>query len=232
MSEGAGSKPDTRGLPAVYFLYVLGSGGHTTEMCEMIRHKFRGQKNIHRRYVTTTGDERSAEAIAKLESNINDAYVSGTAGTWDLFRVQRARSVHQPFYTAWYTSLWSALHIINALTCETNQREADISRKYFKYPHVVITNGPGTGFILCLVAHLLKIFYLVPQNCLKLVYVESWAHTQTLSLTGKLFLWTGIANLYCVQHKDLAAKIGKHYIGIVTERATPRYQMGDTRGSP
>lgn len=208
-------------MPAVYFLYVLGSGGHTAEMCEMIRRKFRGQKNVHRRYVSTTGDTHSAMGIAMTETLIKDAYTGGVAGTWDHFQVKRARAVHQPFYTAWYTSLWSALNIVNALTREPNERPFAENGNLYKYPHVVITNGPGTGFVLCLVAHLLKIFYLVPRNRLKLVYIESWAHTQTLSLTGKLFHWSGIANLYCVQHQSLAEKFGKHYIGLVAPRTTP-----------
>ncbi|KAK1772330.1 UDP-N-acetylglucosamine transferase subunit ALG14 [Phialemonium atrogriseum] len=214
-------RPSTRHLPAVYFLYVMGSGGHTAEMSEMIRRKFRGQRNTHRRYVSTTGDEHSAASIAMTETLIKDAYIDGNGGTWDHFQVKRARAVHQPLYTAWFTSIWSALNIVNALSREPNQRPYDKYGQLYKYPHVVITNGPGTGFILCLVAHLLKIFYLVPQNRLKLVYVESWAHTRTLSLTGKLFHWTSIADLFCVQHRDLAEKFGKHYVGLVTERTTP-----------
>lgn len=214
-------RPRTGHLPAVYFLYVMGSGGHTAEMSEMIRRKFSGQRNTHRRYVSTTGDEHSAASIAMTETLIKDAYIDGNGGTWDHFQVKRARAVHQPLYTAWFTSIWSALNIVNALSREPNERPYDKHGQLYKYPHVVITNGPGTGFILCLVAHLLKIFYLVPQNRLKLVYVESWAHTRTLSLTGKLFHWTSIADLFCVQHRDLAEKFGKHYVGLVTERTTP-----------
>ena len=213
--------PTTAHLPGVYFLYVLGSGGHTSEMFEMIRRKFRGQKNFHRRYVSTSGDSQSATAIATTEQIINDAYVDGAAGTWDHFEVKRARAVHQPFYTAWYTSIWSALNIISALTSQPTQRPYPEHGNSYKYPHVIITNGPGTGFVLCFVAHLLKIFYLAPQNRLKVVYIESWAHTRTLSLTGKLFHWTGIANLFCVQHQSLAEKFGKHYVGLVAARTEP-----------
>ncbi|KAL1877597.1 hypothetical protein VTK73DRAFT_8506 [Phialemonium thermophilum] len=215
------TRPETGHLPAVYFLYVLGSGGHTAEMCEMIKKTFRGNRNIHRRYVSTTGDTQSALAIARLETLIKESYPLDARGSWDHFQVKRARAVHQPFYTAWYTSLWSAMTIVNALTREPNERPFSEHGDLFKYPHLVVTNGPGTGFVLCFVAHLLKIFYLVPPNRLKLVYVESWAHTRSLSLTGKLFHWTGIADLFCVQHRSLAEKFGKLYVGVVAERTTP-----------
>lgn len=219
MQQPSGYHPTTASLPGVYFLYVFGSGGHTTEMCEMIRRKFKGHRNLHRRYVSTTGDSSSTIGVAATEMLISEVYRSGEAGTWDHIQVTRARAVHQPFYTAWYSSIWSALDIIGVLTKAPASRPVAKFGNYFKVPHVVITNGPGTGFILCLVAHILKIFYLVPQNRLKMVYIESWAHTQTLSLTGKLFNWTGIANLYCVQHQSLADKFGKHYVGLMDTRS-------------
>ena len=77
----------------------------------------------------------------------------------------------------------------------------------------IVTNGPANGFIVCLVAHLLKILYLVPQNRLRIVYIESWARSRTLSLTGKLFVRTGIADLVCVQHQTLAGIKGARYVG-------------------
>jgi len=214
--------PDTDSLPAVYFLYVLGSGGHSAEMVETIKQKFRGQKNQHRRYIVTSGDKSSLSMVTSLESIIRDAYPGDEAGTSDVFRMQRARAVHQSLLTAPFTCLVSAAHAINALTREPNLRPATKFGYQFKYPHVVITNGPATGFIVALVAHILKIFNLVPPSRLKTVYIESWARTTSLSLTGKLFLWTGIANKFCVQHEPLARSIpGAEYAGRITARLTP-----------
>jgi len=214
--------PDTDVLPAVYFLYVLGSGGHSAEMVETIKQKFRGQKNQHRRYVITSGDKSSQNMITTLETTISDAYPDERAGTRDVFLIKRARAVHQSLWTTPFTCLMSAAHAINALTREPNLRPSRTYGYGFKYPHVIITNGPATGFIIALVAHLLKIFYLVPPNRLKTVYIESWAKTKTLSLTGKLFRWTGIADMFCVQHEMLARSIpGAAFVGKVTARVTP-----------
>lgn len=214
--------PDLSGLPAVYFLYVLGSGGHTAEMIETIKQKFRGLKNQHRRYIITSGDEGSLAKVKNLEAIISDAYPDERKGTRDVFKIKRARAVHQSIYTAPFTCLISAAHAVNALTREPNLRPVKEYGYQFKYPHVIVTNGPATGFIVGLVAHLLKILYLAPSNRLKIVYIESWARTQTLSLTGKLFLRTGIANVFGVQHEPLARKIpGAQYVGQVTARLTP-----------
>ncbi|KAJ4306752.1 UDP-N-acetylglucosamine transferase subunit [Collariella sp. IMI 366227] len=212
--------PDTTRLPAAYFLYILGSGGHTTEMIDTIKHQFQAQRNIHRRYLVNKGDSDSLRRVVDLELLIKDTYASSDlAGTLDTFSVPRARHIHQPFYTAPLSCLSTAIHAINALTCEPLVRPTTLHGAQYKYPHVVVTNGPATGFIVCLVAHLLKVFYVVPQTRLKMVYVESWARSKTLSLTGRLFLWTGIADMFCVQHEELARRVrGSVYVGQVAAR--------------
>ncbi|KAL2024141.1 hypothetical protein VTK56DRAFT_9921 [Thermocarpiscus australiensis] len=206
--------PDLRRLPAVYFLYVLGSGGHTTEMLNIIKNQFHAQPNQHRRYVVTAGDDSSISRVVELEVLIRSIYPGESAGTIDSFAVPRARKVHQSFLTTPLTCLATALQAVNVLTREPNARPATRHGRMFKYPHVVVTNGPATGFVVCLVAHLLKVFYLVPQNRLKMVYVESWARVRSLSLTGRLFRWTGIADVFAVQHEELARRYpGADYVG-------------------
>ncbi|KAL2135918.1 hypothetical protein VTI74DRAFT_6301 [Chaetomium olivicolor] len=214
--------PDTSNLPAVYFLYILGSGGHTTEMLETIKHKWRPQANSHRRYLVSKGDSDSLRRVLDLELLIHDACQNGLAGTLDTFSIPRARRVHQPLWTAPFSCLNTAIHAVNALTREPEARPQSRHGAQFKYPHVVVTNGPATGFVVCLVAHLLKIFYVVPQTRLKMVYVESWARSRTLSLTGRLFLWTGIADMFCVQHEELARRVnGAVYVGRIAARLAP-----------
>ncbi|KAL2175355.1 glycosyltransferase family 1 protein [Thermothelomyces heterothallicus CBS 202.75] len=218
------STPNTAGLPAVYFLYILGSGGHTSEMLETIKRKFVPQANAHRRYLVTTGDQDSLDRLIKLECLIRRCLPPGDprAGTVDAFRVPRARRVHQPLWTAPLSCLSTAIHAVNALTREPDCRPASRHGAQFKYPHVVVTNGPATGFVVCLVAHLLKLFYLVPEGRLKMVYVESWARSRSLSLTGRLFRRTGIADMFCVQHEDLARRTpGAVYVGRVAAPLAP-----------
>ncbi|AEO71217.1 glycosyltransferase family 1 protein, partial [Thermothielavioides terrestris NRRL 8126] len=214
--------PDTSRLPAVYFLYVLGSGGHTTEMLEIIKRHFKPQSNQHRRYLVGIGDQDSLDRVIKLEATIRRAYDRESAGTIDAFHVPRARRVHQPLWTAPLTCLLTAVHAVNALTREPDARPRTRHGAQFKYPHVVVTNGPATGFIVCAVAHLLKLFCLVPPGRLKMVYVESWARTRSLSLTGRLFRWSGIADVFCVQHERLARAVpGALYVGPIAAPLPP-----------
>ena len=197
-------------------MYILGSGGHTTEMLETVKRKFNGQGNQHRRYVFNTGDDDSHRRLIATEVLIRQAFPEDRRGTIDSFSLPRARRVHQSLLTAPLTCLLTAIHAINALTCEPVSRPLTRYGRQFKYPHVIVTNGPATGFIVCLVAHLLKLFYLVPQNRLKMVYVESWARARSLSLTGRLFWWTGIADMFCVQHEELARRTpGAVCVGVV-----------------
>ncbi|TLD24380.1 hypothetical protein PspLS_06539 [Pyricularia sp. CBS 133598] len=200
---------NTGELPAVYHTYILGSGGHTGEIFEFVKRSFRGHKNLHRRYIITSGDTHSPHIVARLETLIRDSTDGQATGTWDVIRVARARRVHQPLWTAWYTSIISALSIVNALVKEPKSRPKDTYGTAYRYPHVIVTNGPGTGFIVCLVAYILKLLFIAPSNRIKMVYMETWAHISTLSLTGKLFYYTDLADMFLVQHMQLADRIRK-----------------------
>ncbi|KAL2160182.1 hypothetical protein VTH06DRAFT_1838 [Thermothelomyces fergusii] len=216
--------PNTAGLPAVYFLYILGSGGHTSEMLETIKRQFVPQANAHRRYLVATGDQDSLDRLVRLECLIRRCLPAGDprAGTVDAVRVPRARRVHQPLWTAPLSCLATAVHAVRALTREPGCRPASRHGAGFKYPHVVVTNGPATGFVVCLVAHLLKMFYLVPEGRLKMVYVESWARSRSLSLTGRLFRWSAVADVFCVQHEGLARRTpGALYVGRIAAPLAP-----------
>lgn len=205
------ASPKTAHLPAIYFTYVLGSGGHTGELSYVMRQQFRASPNLHRRYIISSGDTHSSHVLSDFENRVAKAHPTpGEAGTWDVFRVIRARRVHQPLWSAAFSSVASALSIVYALLAPPADRTG---KKEFNTPHVIITNGPGTGFIVCAVAHILKIFFIVPQSKARMVYIETWAHISTLSLTGRLFHLTGIADVFMVQHRKLADKTGKLYVG-------------------
>ncbi|KAI7914830.1 hypothetical protein M9X92_008798 [Pyricularia oryzae] len=208
-TNSSSANPNTGELPAVYHTYILGSGGHTGEIFEFFKRSFRGHKNLHRRYIITSGDTHSPHVVARLEALIRDTAGGQATGTWDVVRVARARRVHQPLWTAWYTSMISALSIVNALVKEPRSRPKDTYGTAYRYPHVIVTNGPGTGFIVCLVAYILKLLFIAPANRMKMVYMETWAHISSLSLTGKLFYYTDMADMFLVQHMQLADRIRK-----------------------
>lgn len=210
--------PDLSHHPALSYLYVMGSGGHTTEMVSLIKLSFKANHNQHRRYIITHGDHHSQERERVMESAFHKSCPDGSAGTYDTFLVTRAREVHQSYLTSVYSSLRCALDILAALTKIPAQRIGQPNATDFKYPHVIVTNGPGTGFIVGLMAHILKILYLVPQDRLKIIFVETWARSHNLGLTGKLFYWTGIADLFVVQSKQLSKIVDKPNIGNLNNR--------------
>jgi len=212
------------GVPAAYFLFVCGSGGHTAEMFELIRQSSAPAPNVHRRYVFTTGDNNSLTAIINFETRVRLIF-GRNGGTWDAYQVKRARNVHQSLLTTPFTALLSLVSIFEALTTPPKDRNTPQERKLFRFPHAITTNGPGNGVMTAIVARLLKIFFFAPANCMKLVFIETWAHVETLSLTGKIFHWGrhvgGIVDIFLVQHQPLGEKYGYNVFDFITPRPSP-----------
>lgn len=191
-------------------------------MVELIKKTISCTQKLHRRYIVTTGDTHSPNALARLEHELRAAYPDERYGTHDTVVVTRARRVHQPLWTSPWTCVQCAFEIVSALTRSPGARQRGDGHGHFRYPHVVFTNGPATGFIVAGVAWLLKLLGLTPADRLKVVYVETWAHVTSLSVTGKLMHWTGLPDLFCAQHKKLADRYGKLYIsGIVAPAPRP-----------
>lgn len=165
----------------------------------------------------TVGDPYSLKQAKALETNIAKHYPDGSAGTSDMIAVTRARSVHQSYISSVFTSLQSFAQIVGALTTIPSLRVGQPNAEAFRSPHVIVTNGPGTGFIVGLVAFLLKVFRIVPRDRLKVVFVETWARTHSLGLTGKLFNLTKIADVFVVQAEVLARAVNKPNIGNVNK---------------
>jgi beta-1,4-N-acetylglucosaminyltransferase len=70
------------------------------------------------------------------------------------------------------------------------------------FPAQLVTNGPGTAIPLCYSLTLSKLLLINLRS--KLIFIESFCRTQTLSLTGKLLL--PVAHLFIVQWQSLHYK--------------------------
>ncbi|KAL7926391.1 Alg14 domain-containing protein [Trichoderma austrokoningii] len=194
-----------------YNLFVLGSGGHTKEMLMMMDDGFHHFSNVHRRYLISSGDSMSENHLEDHEQGLRALCASrqSSPGTYDKRIVTRARKVHQPLWSTPLTALLCMLDIFPALLVSPGN---EVGRK-LRYPSRVFSNGPATGFFVALAIHLLKMFYIVPESCMKVIYIESWARISTLSLTGKLLLHTGIADVFVVQHEEVAMRYGVQNAG-------------------
>lgn len=156
----------------------LGSGGHTSEAL-MLLSALDFHRYSPRTYITSEGDALSARKVAALElSRATDpgSHVDGLREHYTILTIPRARRVHQPLYTTPVTaarSLLACIYHVTVIPFVTRTSFAD----------VLILNGPGTCFVLCLAAFLNRILGLESP---RLVYVESFARVRSLSLSGKL----------------------------------------------
>ncbi|KXH43767.1 hypothetical protein CNYM01_10119 [Colletotrichum nymphaeae SA-01] len=201
-------------LKGAYFFVVLGSGGHTKEMLAMMEISFPNVPDMHRRYLISSGDSMSLTHLNAFEDELRTTHGEGQVGTFDKHIVARARKIHQSLLTTPFTALMSVAQIFPLLL--SSPFKGPRSRQQF--PDIILTNGPATGFIVGLVAYLLKMLYVVPEDTMQVIYIESWARIQTLSLTGKLFHYTGIADILLVQHEQVAKTYGVTNAGCMVVR--------------
>ena len=150
-----------------HLLIVLGSGGHTAEMLNILNQYDRLQLDwTQRTYVVSSGDDFSASRAQKFEadmrSNLKDeglpAEEVGIAGSgYDIVTVHRARRVHQPLLTTPISSLrclWECIQVLRGTHpgfCPKPGQENQTTT----YPDLILTNGPGTGVIVTLASIIL-----------------------------------------------------------------------------
>ncbi|KAI0865385.1 oligosaccharide biosynthesis protein Alg14 like-domain-containing protein [Xylaria cubensis] len=191
-----------RGLSTHYVLLICGSGGHTAEMIQMVERSIRAEKSSHRRWAVGKDDQKSYDKVLAFEHRLFERFSrhSLDSGIFDIVRFERARYVHQSWLTTPFTAILSLVEIARILTAPPDGQHIHRSR----YPGVIVTNGPGTGFLFLLVARALKLIRCVPTSHMRSIYVESWARVKSLSLTGKLIRRFKLADLFIVQYPVLA----------------------------
>lgn len=171
-------------------MIVLGSGGHTTEMMNLLS-AIDKQRYCPRHYVIADSDALSVEKVKHFEeptTSRNNNYV------WT--QIFRSRNVHQSYISAVFTTALAFLRCIPLV--------------YKSRPDVILCNGPGTCVPVVLSAFLLRVFF-INTDC-KIVFVESFCRTETLSLSGKILKY--FTNLFIIQWPALADYSDKFkYIG-------------------
>ncbi|KZT11025.1 glycosyltransferase family 1 protein [Laetiporus sulphureus 93-53] len=155
----------------------LGSGGHTSEAL-MLLSALDFDRYFPRTYIISEGDALSAQKAVALESLKSCSRSVSTVGSppYTILTIPRARRVHQSLYTAPFSAIRSLVACLRHITLTPLA-----SGKQFS--EVLILNGPGTCFVLCIAAYLNR-FLGSPSPTL--IYIESFARVRTLSLSGKL----------------------------------------------
>lgn len=158
-------------------MILLGSGGHTGEMLRML-----APVPLHtcsRTWVVSSGDSTSLEKAKKYEESLG-------SGSSQYMQLPRARRVGEPLFL----SLCSTLVSLAATAGQIWKLGA---------PDVLLVNGPGTCVVLAYVMFFMKFVGLART---RIIYVESLARVNRLSVSGRLVL--PVANRFIVQWKPLA----------------------------
>ncbi|KAI3903612.1 hypothetical protein MKW98_032266 [Papaver atlanticum] len=163
---------------AVSTLIILGSGGHTAEMINLI-HVLQWDKFTPRVYVAASTDNMSLQKAQVLEASmVGQAEPDKLKVTVQFMQIYRSREVGQSYLTSIGTTLIALLHVI-------------------------LCNGPGTCYPLCVIAFLFKVLGIRWSS---IFYVESIARVKRLSLSGLLLYKLHIADLIFVQWPHLQKK--------------------------
>jgi beta-1,4-N-acetylglucosaminyltransferase len=139
-------------------LVVLGSGGHTTEMLDLIKN-LNPKRYTPLVYVIATTDTTTEIRVQAMGGRLPDS-------TW---RIPRSREVGQSYSSSIATTLYSFLHAIYLVGSVR--------------PGLVLCNGPGTCLPIAVVAFALRV--LAVCEC-EIIFVESFCRVTSLSLTGRL----------------------------------------------
>ncbi|KAI1471465.1 glycosyltransferase family 1 protein [Daldinia caldariorum] len=186
-----------------YVILVCGSGGHTAEMIKMVQRSIKSEgPNSHRRWAIGYGDEVSYKKVMDFERYLHARFNAYNlhAGTCDIGFFRRSRAVHQ----SWWTTVFSVVDSVSdAYDIILDRPLNNPAIPEGTLPGVVVTDGPGTGFVFMLCAYLMKLLAIVPVDSVKCVFVESWARVNSLSFSGKLVEFLQLSDVFIVQHPPL-----------------------------
>lgn len=165
----------------------IGSGGHTTEMLNLITN-LDFTKYSPRYYIMAKTDKTSYTKVKNFEDTKHE-------NSYEIVQIPRSRVVGQSYITSVFTTLYSIFYSIPII---------------FKIrPDLILCNGPGTCIPICLLSFLLK------AACIsntRIVFIESFCRTETFSLSGKILMY--FADNFLVQWPSLKQKLKRaEYIG-------------------
>lgn len=179
------TRPRAAGLRC---LIVLGSGGHTAEMMNIIT-ELQKDRFTPRYYVAALTDSMSLQKAQVYEKSLIQGEGEKIIENAQFMQIYRSREVGQSYITSIATTLLAVLH---ALWLIIRIR-----------PQVIFCNGPGTCIPLCASAFLLKVLGLGWSS---IFYIESIARVKKLSLSGLLLYKLRISDQFFVQWTQLQQK--------------------------
>jgi beta-1,4-N-acetylglucosaminyltransferase len=178
-------------------MILLGSGGHTGEMIRILEQWSIYAGKLDRDYVLSSGDDTSILKLKKFEEEV----VKSNPEDYTIITVHRARDIGAGKVNAFINTLLSFASTFYKI----------IAMRLNKFPKIFLTNGPGTAIPIAYMLFICKYFGLCDT---KIIYIESLARVNKLSLTGLLIL--PISDRFIVQWEPLARKYRRcEYYGIL-----------------
>ncbi|KAL4577062.1 hypothetical protein LXL04_013163 [Taraxacum kok-saghyz] len=173
-------------------LVVLGSGGHTAEMINLLS-VMQTDRFSPRFYIAAVTDTMSLQKARVFETSLDDKGAKSTK----FMQIYRSREVGQSYITSIGTTLFALCH---ALWLMVKIR-----------PQVILCNGPGTCIPICTIAFIFKVLGI---RWSYIFYVESIARVKRLSLSGLLLYKLHMADQLFVQWPHLQKQYPRaHYVG-------------------
>jgi beta-1,4-N-acetylglucosaminyltransferase len=221
---------------ATHLLIVLGSGGHTAEMIAMLQRAISNEdanlrldwdRFTNRTWIVSSGDTISAERARSFEttaasqrqgeiakSKPKPSKNQSSSESYTVHIIPRARKIHQPLYTAPFSSLRC---LISCLSILLGRGSTSADSTQLDFPDLIICNGPATATIMVFASIILRFFDVGgchSRGKMRTIYVESWARVKKLSLSGTFLL--RVVDRFLVQWPQLAKPGGKaEYIGVL-----------------
>ncbi|MED6191861.1 hypothetical protein PIB30_004521 [Stylosanthes scabra] len=162
-------------------LIILGSGGHTAEMINLLAVLQKDRFNP-RFYIAAATDNMSLQKAELLENSLAAENGTPVNNPAKFMKIYRSREVGQSYITSIWTTLVAMAH---ALWLMIKIR-----------PEVILCNGPGTCVPICAIAFIFKVFGIRWSS---IFYIESIARVKRLSLSGLLLYKLRIADQLFVQ---------------------------------
>ncbi|KAI0250364.1 glycosyltransferase family 1 protein [Lactifluus subvellereus] len=186
---------------ACHLAVFLGSGGHSSEALSLVS-ALDFSRYTPRTYLVSQGDtlsEQKAVALERLKAaSTPPLQPKVQVDGYQILTIPRARRVHQNTLTIPFTALRSLLAALYHVTLAPRLPGHSASFD------VLLLNGPGTCFVLCVAVYVNRLLGLPSP---RLVYVETFARVRTLSFTGKLL--RPMVDRFIVQWPDLLQDGGR-----------------------
>ncbi|XP_052725905.1 UDP-N-acetylglucosamine transferase subunit ALG14 isoform X4 [Vigna angularis] len=131
-----------RASKPVSTLIILGSGGHTAEMLNLLA-VLRKDRFNPRFYIAAATDNMSLEKAQLLENSLATENATSVTHSAQFMKIYRSREVGQSYITSIWTTLIAMVH---ALWLMIKIR-----------PEVILCNGPGTCIPICAIAFIFKL---------------------------------------------------------------------------